>query len=97
MSFSPPAEKLGIHMADWQGELKVFDATLNLQRQALSRASLHRHLLEFPWMTAKTCLAIYWQALRLLIKRMPIFSHRAADGAYRIAAVQPKEPRHEKQ
>ena len=97
MSFSPPTEKLGVHMADWQGELKVFDATLNLQRQALSRASLHRHLREFPWMTAKTCLAIYWQALRLLIKRTPIFSHQAADGAYRIAAVQPKESRHEKQ
>jgi uncharacterized protein len=96
MSFSPPDEKLGVHMADWQGELKVFDATLNLQRQALSRASLHRYLLEYPWMTAKTCLAIYWQALRLLIKRMPIFSHQAADGAYRIAAVQPKDARHEK-
>jgi uncharacterized protein len=96
MSFSPPSEKLGVHMADWQGELKVFDATLNLQRQALSRASLHRYLLEYPWMTAKTCLAIYWQALRLLIKRMPIFSHQAADSAYRIAAVQPKDPRHEK-
>ncbi|MGV8918742.1 MAG: DUF1365 domain-containing protein [Pseudomonas sp.] len=97
MSFSPPSERLGVHMADWQGEHKVFDATLNLQRQALSRASLHRYLLAYPWMTAKTCLAIYWQALRLLIKRMPIFSHQAADGAFRIAAVQPKGSRHEKQ
>lgn len=96
MSFSPPNERLGVHMADWQGELKVFDATLNLQRQALSRASLHRYLLEYPWMTAKTCLAIYWQALRLLIKRTPIFSHQAADGAYRTAAVRPQDSRHEK-
>lgn len=96
MSFSPPAEKLGVHMADWQGELKVFDATLNLERLDLNRASLHRYLLQYPWMTAKTCLAIYWQALRLLIKRMPIFSHQAADAAFRIAAVQPKDSRHEK-
>ena len=30
MSFSPPQARLGVHMADWQGELKLFDATLNL-------------------------------------------------------------------
>jgi hypothetical protein len=33
MSFSPAAAKLGVHMADWQGEMKVFDATLSLQRE----------------------------------------------------------------
>lgn len=73
MSFSPPAAKLGVHMADWQGDLKVFDATLSLHKEALNRASLHRYLRRFPWMTAKTCLAIYWQAMRLLLKRTPIF------------------------
>ncbi|MFJ5299456.1 DUF1365 domain-containing protein [Pseudomonas sp. NPDC088368] len=97
MSFSQPDERLGVHMADWQGDEKMFDATLNLQRQPLSRSTLHRHLLSFPWMTAKTCLAIYWQALRLFIKRIPIFSHQAAEGSYRIAAAQQKERRHEKQ
>ena len=96
MSFSPPDDRLGVHMADWQGELKMFDATLNLQRSTLDRAGLHRYLRQFPWMTAKTCLAIYWQALRLLLKRTPIFSHQAADGAFRIAALQPKDKRHEK-
>ena len=95
MSFSPPAERLGVHMADWQGTQKVFDATLSLQKEALDRASLHRYLWRFPWMTAKTCLAIYWQALRLLLKRTPIFPHRAADGAARIAVGYPKDRRHE--
>ncbi|MCF5224395.1 DUF1365 domain-containing protein, partial [Pseudomonas syringae] len=47
--------------------------------------------------TAKPCLAIYWQAMRLLVKRIPIFSHQAADGDYRAAAAQPKDSRHEKQ
>jgi DUF1365 family protein len=97
MSFSQPAEHVGVHMADWQGELKMFDATLNLQRQTLDRAALHRHLLSFPWMTAKTGLAIYWQALRLFAKRIPIFSHKPAEGSYRIAAAQQKDRRHEKQ
>jgi DUF1365 family protein len=96
MSFSQPAARLGVHMADWQGELKMFDATLNLERQPLTRATLHRYLFAYPWMTAKTALAIYWQALRLLLKRIPIFSHQAADGAFRIAHMQPKDRRHEK-
>ena len=95
MSFSPAAQRLGVHMADWQGENKLFDATLNLQRQVLDRRSLHQYLRRFPWMTAKTCLAIYWQALRLLIKRAPIFSHRVADGAFSTAVADTKDRRHE--
>ena len=93
MSFSPPGQRRGVHMADWQGESKVFDATLSLQREALDRASLHRYLRRFPWMTAKTCLAIYWQALRLLLKRTPIFPHQAADDACAIGY--PKDRHHE--
>jgi hypothetical protein len=74
--------------------MKVFDATLSLQKEALDRASLHRCLRRFPWMTAKTCLAIYWQALRLFLKRTPIFSIRPPraprapqSGIPRIAAM----------
>ena len=93
MSFSPPGQRLGVHMADWQGENKVFDAPLSLQREALDRASLHGYLRRFPWMTAKTCLAIYWQALRLLLKRTPIFPHQAADDACAIGY--PKDRHHE--
>ena len=69
---------------------------MNLHRQELIRRNLHRYLLAFPWMTAKTCLAIYWQALRLLLKRTPISPHQAADGEYRTAATQPKDQRYEK-
>ncbi|MGY4533796.1 DUF1365 family protein [Pseudomonas sp. TE3786] len=100
MRFSQPAARLGVHMADWQGELKLFDASLSLERRELSRASLHRYLLSFPWMTGKTLLAIYWQALRLLLKRIPLFSHQAAEGALRVASLDrplaSQEHRHEK-
>jgi DUF1365 family protein len=63
-----------------------------LKRIELTRRTLHRHLLAFPWMTGKTLLAIYWQALRLLLKRTPIFPHQAADGECRGANL---EPRHD--
>jgi len=93
MRFTPPGERLRIHMADWQGEEKLFEAGLGLRRQALDRASLHRHLLAFPWMTGKTVLGIYWQALRLLLKRAPIFDHQPAVGDQRTAR---QESLHEK-
>lgn len=92
MRYSAPGERLHIHMEDWQGADKLFEAGLGLSRTPLSRANLHRYLLAFPWMSAKTLLGIYWQALRLLLKRTPIFSHRAADGEFRSAHL---EPRHE--
>ena len=96
MTFSPAADRLGIHMEDWQGSSKLFDATLSLSRQPLSTATLHRHLLSFPWMTAKTVLAIYWEALRLLLKRIPLFTHQPALGTQRVAMPLRKESADEK-
>lgn len=92
MRFSAPGEQLNIRMQDWQGEEKLFEATLGLQRTELTRQNLHRHLLAFPWMTGKTLLGIYWQALRLLLKRTPIFSRTDADKEFRTADL---EPRHD--
>ncbi len=96
LHFSPPAQRLGVHIEDFQGTQRLFDASLSLTRVPLSRGSLHRHLLAFPWMTARTVLAIYWQALRLLLKRMPLFNHSAPAGDYRLARPIPAETAHEK-
>ncbi|OYW90708.1 MAG: hypothetical protein B7Z23_09440, partial [Pseudomonadales bacterium 32-61-5] len=93
MRFSAPGQQLHVTMQDWQGEEKVFEAGLGLKRIELTRASLYRHLLSFPWMTGKTVLAIYWQALRLLLKRIPLIPHAAASGEFRTANL---EPRHDK-
>lgn len=94
LHFNPPGARLGVHMEDHDAQGKLFDATLGLERQPLSRASLHQHLRAFPWMTAKTVLGIYWQALRLALKRIPFFPHQAADGSFRVARRH-KESTHE--
>ncbi|BAU76482.1 DUF1365 domain-containing protein [Metapseudomonas furukawaii] len=96
MSFSPVGQDLGIHMEDWRGDDKLFDATLRLTRAPLDRASLHRYLWRFPWTTARTLAAIHWQALRLLLKRTPLFDHQDADDEFRLATLSSQEHDDEK-
>lgn len=73
--FTTPDRRLAVHMANLERGLRVFDATLVLQREPLSRGSLARALARFPWMTAQVAARIYWQAARLRLKRAPVHAH----------------------
>jgi len=74
-----PGEELRIHMENLQQKdghsRRAFDATLALQREEISSATLSRALLRYPLITAKVSGAIYWQALRLWFRRTPFFTH----------------------
>src|SRR5262249_8992546 len=70
-----PGETLTAHMKTLDGGRATFDATLSLQRAPWCGRSLHRALAVHPWMTAKVIGAIHWEALRLWMKRVPVFTH----------------------
>lgn len=53
----------------------VFHAGVNLNRLEITSANLNRIILHYPFMTLKVAAGIYWQALRLAIKRVPFLSH----------------------
>ncbi len=72
---STPADKLTVFMANSTEGKRFFDATLNLSRKEISGASLAGVLVRFPLMTAKVIFAIYWEALRLWLKRCPVYQH----------------------
>lgn len=73
--FTRPGERLGVHMDVLRDGEREFDAHLALSRRPLTGASLARVLWRYPLMTAKVIGAIHVEALRLWLKRNPIYDH----------------------
>jgi DUF1365 family protein len=73
--FTSPDDGLFVHMENWREGRSVFDATLKLHRRPITSGNLARALIGFPVMTVQVSVLIYWQALRLVLKRTPFFTH----------------------
>jgi uncharacterized protein len=76
-TFGAPGDALQVQMENHRQGRMTFDATLKLRRQEITGASLSRALLRFPFSSLRVIALIYWQALKLLLKRARIHSHPA--------------------
>jgi DUF1365 family protein len=74
-AFRDPAERLTVHMENFEKGAALFDATLTLERRELNGAALASALARWPFMTLKVVGAIHWQALKLWLKNVPVFTH----------------------
>jgi DUF1365 family protein len=75
--FSTPGRRLAVHMENLARGERMFDATLALRRKPLTGPVLAAALCRHPWMTASVVAGIYWQALCLWLKGVPIHPHPA--------------------
>jgi len=79
--FHAPGEELKVYMQDrltGQSDV-IFDSTLTLKRQELTAFNVVKGFLRLPLVTFKTMLAIYYQALKLYLKKVPFYTHPAKE------------------
>jgi uncharacterized protein len=70
-----PGPRLSVAIANMRGDQRLFDVNLVLQRRELGRKTMLRTLARHPWMTGRVVQAIYWQALRLWLKKCRYYPH----------------------
>lgn len=74
-AFKLEKNQLLIHMKNLKNEQQVFNANLILERSEISEKALNYLLIEYPFMTIKVVVAIYWNALCLWLKGVPFYPH----------------------
>lgn len=70
-----PSDELVVRINNLVEQKPFFNATLILKREEITAGSLAGILIRYPLMTMKVVFAIYWQALRLWLKGVPLHTH----------------------
>ena len=73
-----PNKHLSLHLENRgldKSQEKIFDATISMTRKPFNSKNIKQQVISIPMMTVKIVYGIYWQALKLCLKRIPFVPH----------------------
>ncbi|MCK7597024.1 DUF1365 domain-containing protein [Microbulbifer sp. CAU 1566] len=70
-----PGDRLTVSIRSMEAGDCVFDACMSLKREEITSQVMRNKLIQFPLFTVKIISAIYWQAMKLFFKRVPVVTH----------------------
>jgi len=73
--FTDPNQDINIFMSVFEKGQPHFNAMMNLEKKPINSGSMAETLLRYPFMTIKIIFSIYYQALKLYVKRVPTHTH----------------------
>ncbi|MCM2679997.1 DUF1365 domain-containing protein [Echinimonas agarilytica] len=79
-----PHQKLLLHIENHDRQGKIFDATLAMIQNPLNSRTLFGVLLKTPIITISIMVKIYWQALKLWVKKVPYVPYTTHSGAKNV-------------
>jgi len=74
-TLSPPEDHLTVLIRSRRSGQPIFDAAMSLRRRPWKRGTLPWMLVKHPMSTAKIVAGIYYEALRLWLKKAPFYPH----------------------
>ena len=69
------AAQLQLGISNFKAGQKVFSAWFDLAQQSFSLETLKSLLIRRPWQNVQVMSRIYWHALKLLLKAVPVYGH----------------------
>ncbi len=87
-----PDEQLQLFIHETHRDRPILDAWFNGRRQEINDAALLKAAISIPWLSLKVILGIHWEALKLLLKGLPIYRHPDTP-SYSVSYID--EPRQE--